>query len=152
MAGGESGDTETLSWTRSAQTLKPSRTVRARGPLVALLVAVVSLVGPALLPRVDLADAATTLTPVRSLIATATGDTAVISWQAPVTGSVARYKVDAHLKDPYNTYSNVHPDYGTRYVSGSATSITWDRLPLNQPVHFTVTAIGPDGAAGASGP
>jgi hypothetical protein len=78
-----------------------------------------------------------------------TGDSATVSWQPPLLGTVARYQVEAHLV-PYD--SNVWPDFGTRIVGGSTTSITWGALPLNNPVYFTVAPVGPDGAGYASGP
>lgn len=81
---------------------------------------------------------------VRQLVASVTGNQANITWQAPDQGTVARYQVQAYLGNIYGS------TYGTRITS--ATSISWDHLPLNQPVQFTVTPIGPDGAANASGP
>ena len=98
------------------------------------------------------AQGSAALSPVRSLIATTTGDTATVSWQPPVSGTVGRYAVEAHLSDYYNESA---PDFGTRIVGPSTTSITWDGLPLNHSVYFTVTPIAPDlvyGISGTAGP
>lgn len=113
------------------------------------IAAVCSVVGFGYTAIPATADAVSAPSPVRNLVATASGDTATVTWQAPVSGTVARYVVEAHRNDYYH---QAYPDFGTRIVSGSATSITWDGLPLNQRMHFTVTPIGPDGAGSVSGP
>jgi hypothetical protein len=123
---------------------------RVAGLVAVLLVVVVVLsVGRTI---VTPADAGASLSPVRNLVASVTGDVATISWQRPASGTVARYVVEAHRSDYYN---ETFPDFGTRLAGPSATSITWDDLPLNHSVYFTVTPIGPDNAdstTGAAGP
>lgn len=114
--------------------------------------ALVVLVGTGTFSGIGPAGATGAPSPVRNLVASVSGDTATISWQAPVSGTVARYKIDGHRKD---YYTDPWPDFGTRFVGGSTTSITWDRLPINAPVYFVVTPIGPDGpnnVSGAAGP
>jgi hypothetical protein len=119
-----------------------------RVPLVLVVIAVLAIGGSSL----TTASAGTPLSPVRNLVASVTGDVATISWQAPVSGTVARYQIEAHHTDYYN---ESFPDFGTRIAGPAATSITWDDLPLNQSTYFTVTPIGPDNAdlsSGAAGP
>ncbi|HEX3899493.1 MAG TPA: IPT/TIG domain-containing protein [Mycobacteriales bacterium] len=93
-------------------------------------------------------SAATGVAPgtVTNVAASVSGDQATVSWQAPATGTVARYAVQAHLLG----YSpGIWADSGTRIVSG--TSIVWGALPLNHAVYFTIVAIGTDASDGTSG-
>jgi hypothetical protein len=79
---------------------------------------------------------------VRNASASINGDTATLRWDPPLKGAVARYVVHAYPKKV-----DTMPDFGTRMVrpaSVGATTMTWDRLPLNNPVQFTVSAVGPD--------
>lgn len=121
---------------------------RSRTRLVRATSAVVMAAGLVLTTATTSAVGATALSPVRNLVATASGDAATVSWQAPASGTVARYVVEAHRTDYYN---ETYPDFGARVVTGSTTSMTWDGLPLNQSVYFTVQPIGPDGPYGLSG-
>jgi hypothetical protein len=125
--------------------VRPRLSVRL--PLVALAIAGLCIGGTVV--SVATATASPQLTAVRGLAASVTGSVATVSWQPPVSGTVARYQVEAHYGDYYN---ESYPGFGTRIVGGSTLSMTWGDLPLNQSVYFTVTPIGPDGAGNASGP
>lgn len=130
---------------RSAPSRAPSQSFVRRLSRLFVVLAVLCVGGAG----ASAASADPALSPVRDLVASVTGDVATISWQPPVSGTVARYQVEAHRGDYFNM---AWPDFGTRLAAASATSLTWDDLPLNHPVYFTVTPIGPDGSGDTSGP
>lgn len=124
-----------------------TRKLRRGGTGAVLLLVAILSASPALAASVGSGTsptASTTPGPVRQLLAAVTGDRATVSWQPPAVGSASSYSVEAFLGGIWGS------PYGTRVVAG--TSIVWDRLPLNQPVQFSVTPIGSDASGSASGP
>jgi hypothetical protein len=79
---------------------------------------------------------------VTGAAATVNGDVATVSWTAPAGGAPGGYQVGAYLGHSY---------YGTRVAPPGATSLTWDGLPFNSTMTFTVAAIGPDLPGGDQG-
>jgi hypothetical protein len=121
------------------------RLLTRRTALAAFAVVVIGLA----VTVVVLTRSGSSVGPVRALVASVNGDQATVSWQAPSRGRVARYQVQAHWTDDASPY------FATRIVGRSTTSMTWGALPLNHPVYFTVTPIGPDrpnDESGSSGP
>jgi hypothetical protein len=121
--------------------------MRRRGFVRVRVAGVAAILAAAVLLPARGARALQPLSSVQNLTASVKGDEATVSWTAPANGTPARYEVHAWLNGTYNT----NTDYGTRIVGPKATSITWDRMPFNQPVQFTVTPIGADGSGGVSG-
>jgi hypothetical protein len=126
---------------RPAKIIKPAKTVLIAA-VVAVATAFVALGGASASAQTSAQTSAPSA--VRALVASAFGDQATVSWQAPASGTAARYQVEAYLGGYTGSY------FGTQITT--ATQLSWSGLPLGEPVQFEVTPIGPDGPGGVSGP